>query len=113
MTLRTITPADLYQKITSQEKVVLLDVRAEEKYNDYHIEGTNVESLNVIKSEIFNLDEIKHEGIQSLPKAQEIVVTCTTGNSASKCANILSSQNYDVLVLEGGITAWKEYLQSK
>ncbi|HLQ97547.1 MAG TPA: rhodanese-like domain-containing protein, partial [Candidatus Dormibacteraeota bacterium] len=32
--------------------------------------------------------------------------TCTTGNSAGKCADILEDKGYQVTVLEGGITAW-------
>lgn len=113
MTLKTITSEELYQKILAREKVLLLDVRAEEKYNDFHIEGTGIESLNIHKSEFFKLEGNSNAMIEALPKDQEMVVTCTTGNSASKCASILSEHHYDVLVLEGGMTAWKNYLQTK
>lgn len=113
MTFKTITSEELYQKILAREKVLLLDVRAEEKYNDFHIEGTGIESLNIHKSEIFKLEGNSNAMIEALPKKQEMVVTCTTGNSATKCASILSEHHYDVLVLEGGMTAWKNYLQTK
>ena len=39
---------------------------------------------------------------------KEIIVTCTTGNSAKKCATILEEKGYQVTVLEGGLMAWKE-----
>ncbi|MEH7380967.1 rhodanese-like domain-containing protein [Bacillus sp. JJ1533] len=113
MPLKKITPEELYQKMNEKEKVVLLDVRAEDKYNDFHIEGPNIESQNIHKTEFFKLEEDKNEMIDSLPKEKEIVVTCTTGNSATKCANILSEHEYKVAVLEGGITAWKEYLKTR
>ncbi|THE13048.1 rhodanese-like domain-containing protein [Bacillus timonensis] len=109
MPLKKITPEELYQKMNEQEKVVLLDVRAEDKYNDFHIEGPTIESQNLYKAEILN----NGKAIDSLPKNKEIIVTCTTGNSATKCANILSEHEYNVAVLEGGITAWKEYLKTK
>jgi rhodanese-related sulfurtransferase len=48
-----------------------------------------------------------------LPKDKEIIVTCTTGNSATRCATILSEKDYHVVVLEGGITAWKNYVETK
>lgn len=112
MPLKKITPEELIQKMNELEKVVLLDVRAEDKYNDFHIEGPKIESQNIHKAEIFKLEENKG-AIDSLPKDQEIIVTCTTGNSATKCANILSNQEYNVSVLEGGITAWKEFLKTK
>ena len=113
LTVKTITPEELFQKMNAQEKLVVLDVRAEEKYNDFHIEGSKIESLNINKADIFKLEENNQEDIHSLPKDKEIIVTCTTGNSATKCGNILSERDYDVVVLEGGITAWKEYLKTK
>lgn len=111
MTIK-ITPEELFQKMNKGEKVVLLDVRAEEKYNDYHIEGEQIESLNINKSEIFALETNDEKSIESLPKQEQIIVTCTTGNSATKCANILSKKDYNVVVLEGGVTAWKAYLKT-
>ncbi len=113
MPLKKITPEELFQKMRTQEKVTLLDIRAEDKYNEFHIEGPTIENQNIHKTDIFKLNEDKNDSIDSLPKDNEIIVTCTTGNSATKCANILSSQEYEVAVLEGGITAWKEYLKIK
>ncbi|SOC39871.1 rhodanese-like domain-containing protein [Ureibacillus acetophenoni] len=107
--MKTITPEELYQKLKSKENLVILDVRAEEKYNHYHIEASGITNLNINKTEIFNLEENDREEINNLPKDRAIIVTCTTGNSATKCANILAERDYDVVVLQGGITAWKEY----
>lgn len=107
-----ITPEKLLQKMNEGEKLILLDVRAEEKYNDYHIEGKHIESLNINKSKIFALETNDENSVKSLPKNEQIIVTCTTGNSATKCANILAKKEYDVVVLEGGVTAWKEYLKT-
>jgi rhodanese-related sulfurtransferase len=105
--LKIISPKELQERIQGEAKVVLLDVRAEEKYNEYHIEDSQVVSLNIPKTMIFDL-----KGGSTLPqltKEQPIVVTCTTGNSATKCADILDGLGYQVEVLEGGISAWKEY----
>lgn len=108
LSLKKITAEDFYNKL-KKEKFLLLDVRAEEKYNDYHIVDSNVENLNINKKEIFKLEDAPSMDL-TLPKNREIVVTCTTGNSATKCASILSNLDYDVVVLEGGITAWKKYV---
>ena len=81
--------------------------RAEEKYNEYHIEDSQVLSLNIPKMLIFDLKE--GDDLTQISKGQPIVVTCTTGNSATKCADILDGLGYQVEVLEGGLTAWKEY----
>lgn len=110
--LKTITPAELDSRLRNNEKIFLLDVRAEEKYDDYHIEDSNLEGINIPKTQIFETAGTK-EAKDSLPTKREIIVSCTTGNSAAKCAKILSEQAYDVIVLEGGITAWKDYLNKK
>lgn len=113
MTVKKITPEELFQKMENQENILLLDVRAEEKYNDFHIKSSSIKNLNIYKSDIFKLEDNNEEVIHSLPKDKEIIVTCTTGNSATKCANILSGREYNVVILDGGITAWKEYINTK
>ncbi|PAE41308.1 rhodanese-like domain-containing protein [Bacillus sp. 7884-1] len=107
MTLKTITPKELHERIIGEDQIILLDVRAVEKYKELHIEEPHVVSLNIPKTEIFNLEE--DLVLSQLPKDRPVVVTCTTGNSAAKCAKILDGLGYQVEVLEGGLTAWKEY----
>src|SRR5690625_1752237 len=105
---RKISSESLFKKLENLEDILLVDVRAEEKYNEYHIKSSSIEYLNIPKVNIFKLEEQENSTV-SLPKDKEIIVTCTTGNSATKCANILSEQGYNVKVLDGGITAWKEF----
>jgi rhodanese-related sulfurtransferase len=107
--MKTISPIELDAKIQKGKDVLILDVRSADKYESYYINEENVISLNIEKSIIFSLNDDNVEQISSLPKNQELVITCTTGNSARKCAEILSEKNYNVTVLEGGITAWKEF----
>jgi rhodanese-related sulfurtransferase len=110
MTIKKISPKELHERMEKKEKMLLLDVRAEEKFNEFHIEEPEAETRNIPKNNIFEMDVRGSE--VSLPKGEEIIVTCTTGNSAAKCAAILSEKDYNVLVLEGGITAWKEYVKN-
>lgn len=107
--MRTITPEELQRKIETNDDVVILDVRSAEKYNHDHINEKNVQSINIEKTNIFDLEEAGLEKIAGLPKQKEIIVTCTTGNSARKCSEILSDKGYNVTLLTGGITAWKEF----
>ena len=57
LTLKKISPKELHERMQGEEKVLLLDVRAEEKYNEYHIEDSQVLCLNIPKTVIFNLEE--------------------------------------------------------
>ncbi|KAB2330240.1 rhodanese-like domain-containing protein [Cytobacillus depressus] len=100
---------ELNEKIKKNEDVLILDVRSAEKYESYNINEQNVTSLNIEKTTIFSLNDNNMDQISSLPKNKELIITCTTGNSARKCAEILSEKNYNVMLLEGGITAWKEF----
>ncbi|WP_369823602.1 ASCH domain-containing protein [Sporosarcina sp. P7] len=111
--VKMITAEELFRKIQTEQALVLVDVRAEDKYNQFHIEANTVEDINVPKTEIYMLDDEVENVLPQLPKNREMIITCTTGNSATKCANILSSRDYDVTVLEGGITAWKEYISKE
>ncbi len=110
--LHTIKPEDLLNRMKTNDSLYILDVRNEEKFQEYHIEGKNIEMIHIPKLKILHVDDEGHEAISGLPKNKEIIVTCTTGNSASKCVSILSKNGYQVTLLEGGITAWKECIQS-
>jgi rhodanese-related sulfurtransferase len=103
---RNISPQQLYERMQRGENLVLLDVRSEEKYREFHINEPGFEVINIPKTIIF---EDKHV---ELPNEVDIIVTCTTGNSASKCSDILSEQNYRTFVLEGGMTGWKKFLDA-
>lgn len=108
MTIKRIKAKELHERMKGGDKLVLLDVRAEEKYHEFHIDG----SRNIPKTTIFDLDGDESDTQLSLPKASEIIITCTTGNSAAKCAAILDTRDYQVTVLDGGLTAWKAYMSS-
>ncbi|GKV65314.1 MULTISPECIES: ASCH domain-containing protein [Sporosarcina] len=113
MTINRITPEELYSKMNAQEELVLVDVRAAEKYNDFHISGSSIKGMNIPKTEIFKIEDGTEHNISEMPRNKELIITCTTGNSAAKCASILSEKEYDVVLLEGGITAWQEYLSNE
>lgn len=105
--MKKITVAQLENKLT-ETNVNILDVRAKDKYENQHITHPNAKSTNIPKTNIFNMNESGFSLPESFSKNEEIVVTCTTGNSATKCATILSEQGYNVSVLDGGITSWNK-----
>ncbi|MGE6257174.1 rhodanese-like domain-containing protein [Heyndrickxia sporothermodurans] len=105
MEINRITPEQLNKRLTKDKELFLLDVRSEDKYSEYHMDGAN----HLPKTIIFEA-ETSNKPINSLiPKDKEIIITCTTGNSAMKCAKILAERKYHVTVLDGGINAWKDF----
>lgn len=109
--MKSITPKELHKKIDQGAELLILDVRAEEKFAREHIVGNNIHSINIPKSLILNQELGYSESIAKLPKNKEIIITCTTGNSAKKCAAILSDEKLNIIILEGGLSGWKEYLE--
>lgn len=107
--IKKITPKQLDEIRKRNDNLFVLDVRAQEKFMNDHIE----DSYNIPKTSIFNFEESEDNIKEVLSKSEKIIVTCTTGNSAMKCAKILAEHDYNVQVLEGGLTAWKEYLEGK
>ncbi|MBS4207392.1 rhodanese-like domain-containing protein [Bacillus sp. FJAT-50079] len=100
--MKTILAKELRAKMEKSRDICILDVRAKEKFEKEHIKNENIETLNIPKHMIFENQPI------ALPDDKEIIITCTTGNSARKCAEILEEKGYAVTLLEGGMTAWKE-----
>ena len=103
--MANISAKRLKEKL-DDHKVCVLDVRAAEKFALNHITHHNTDMINIPKQRIFDIADNDKPIDLPFSKETEIVITCTTGNSAGKCADILEDKGYQVTVLEGGITAW-------
>ncbi|WP_421385139.1 MBL fold metallo-hydrolase [Bacillus salacetis] len=110
MTVSFISPRELVRKVLSKQKVFIVDVRNTDAFDDWKIEGRNVDIINAPFS------EIREKGIEpfleKLPKNQEIHVICAKGNSSKKAAEAIDKAGYtDVYSVEGGMSAWSEHLE--
>jgi rhodanese-related sulfurtransferase len=76
----------------------LLDVRQPEEWNEYHVPGTTLIPLGELQSRV---DE--------LPKDQEIVVVCRSGNRSQQGRDILLNAGFDqVTSMAGGVSSWRD-----
>lgn len=73
-----------------------------------HLQHENADTLNVPKTTIFDSEQTEEQLDVPFSKDTDVVITCTTGNSATRCAHILADKGYNVRVLEGGMTAWNQ-----
>lgn len=105
--MKTITVKQLKKRL-QEKSIKVLDVRTKEKFEKGRLVHKRAENINVFKEEIFKL-EIEPEAKVNIPftRSEEVVVTCTTGNSAKRCSKILSDLGYNVLFLEGGMKNWQ------
>lgn len=89
-----ITTAQAYEKY--QAGVLLLDVREQDEWDAGHIPNTTHIPLGELSSRV---DE--------LPKDQEIVVVCRSGNRSAEGRDILLQNGFtNVTSMAGGVSDW-------
>ena len=89
-----ITPAQAYAKF--QQGAFFLDVRSQEEWDQFHING----------STLIPLDQL-HNRLGELPKDQDIVVVCLSGHRSQSGVTILQQAGFkQVSCLSGGLQAW-------
>lgn len=107
MKKKTMKPKEFITRLNQGEKFFALDVRSIEKIEAFQLKHGNLTTTNIEKG-LFLDGTIESEHLDALPIDQEIVVICTTGNSAAKVAETLQEKGYDVTVLKGGIQSYLE-----
>ncbi|MBB6453141.1 glyoxylase-like metal-dependent hydrolase (beta-lactamase superfamily II) [Salirhabdus euzebyi] len=108
MTTRAVTSKELTRKIFNKEDLFILDVRNENDFNDWKIEGEKINYFNIPYFEL--LDGV--EGIlDKLPLNQEILVVCAKEGSSVMIAEMLSEAGLTASFLQGGMKAWSEHLE--
>jgi glyoxylase-like metal-dependent hydrolase (beta-lactamase superfamily II) len=106
--LKALTAKEVFEKILSKEKLFILDVRNEDAYADWKIEGENVTSINIPYFEM--LDGVE-EAMKKLPKDQPVLVVCAKeGSSEFVAQQLMEAGRTDVYHLYGGMKTWSEYL---
>lgn len=109
MSMEPLTIQTLVEKIINKEELFLLDVRKEEDYEDWAVEGETVRSMNVPFSELENgIEDVKNQ----LPNDKNIYVMCAKGVSSQKAVTLLEDAGVsDITYVKGGMTAWSEHLE--
>jgi rhodanese-related sulfurtransferase len=97
----TTPPAEIsvdeaYQKY--EQGVYFLDVREPDEWLEYHVPNTTQIPLGELASHV---DEV--------PKDQEIVVVCRSGNRSQQGSEILRNAGFtQVTSIAGGLNAWQD-----
>ena len=92
-------PADIntamgYQKF--EEGAFLLDVRTEEEWEEYHIDGATMIVLDQLESRV-----------NEVPFDQEVIIICNSGNRSIVARDILLAAGHtSVSSILGGIQGW-------
>lgn len=108
MTVTAWTAAKVARKVIENKELFILDVRNEDAFKDWKIEGHKFDYLNIPYFEL--LDGVE-EILPQIPKNQEVLVVCAKEGSSIMVAEMLSDAGLDVGYLEGGMKSWSMYLE--
>ncbi|PGT80514.1 MBL fold metallo-hydrolase [Bacillus sp. AFS040349] len=109
MTVKSISVKELTRKVIVNEDLFILDVRNTDDFDDWKIEGKNVEIIN---KPYFDLMESIDSIMEKLPKGDPIYVICAKGGSSEFVGEQIVEAGYDnVYSVEGGMKAWSEHLE--
>lgn len=112
------SPAELYRHLNDDSRFTILDVRNQEEFDAWKIEGKNpIETINVPYFDFLEL-ESEDEDIaaavartlpdqlqDSLPRSGQILAVCAKGDTSMYVAEGLRRLGYQALNLEGGMLA--------
>ncbi|MBX5437621.1 MAG: MBL fold metallo-hydrolase [Alicyclobacillaceae bacterium] len=107
--MRRRSPNEVFEGILRGNPLFILDVRNEEEYADWRIEGSAVTSVNI---PYFDLLDGVEPALERIPDGQPVLVVCAKeGSSVYVAERLLEAGASDVAVLAGGMQAWSEALR--
>lgn len=108
MSVKSMTASEIAKKVVRKEAFFILDVRNEDAFADWKIEGENIQYLN---TPYFDLLDGVEELVKQLPTDQDVVVVCAKEASSLMIAEMIAEEGYDVHYLAGGMKSWSEHLE--
>lgn len=98
MGYKNLSSSELQNWIKNNKKMLLLDIRTEEEFEEVHIEH----SVNIpLQDLLYNIDELQEYN------DRDIVVYCRSGHRSITACNLLSMEGFNKLYnLEDGIQGY-------
>jgi len=95
-----LTVQELKTRLDRGDKLIVLDVRGDDEWDEGHIEG----AFHIYVGHL-------EERLDELPVDQPIAVICSVGNRASLGASILRRGGFrEVYIVLGGMLAWEKLI---
>lgn len=108
MTVKAWTAAQVARKVIENKELFILDVRNEDAFKDWKIEGHKFDYLNIPYFDLLDgVDEI----LPQIPTDKDVLVVCAKEGSSIMVAEMLADAGREVGYLEGGMKSWSMYLE--
>ena len=108
----SIAPETLKDRIDAGESVTLLDARPSSDYEEWRVDGENVDSINVPYFHFLD-EEIDEDVLDSIPDDEHVTVLCAKGGASEYVAGALADRGYDVDHLEDGMNGWASIYEAR
>lgn len=103
---------ELFDWLTAQEDIVVVDVRNRKEFDKFKIEAPY--PFKMFNIPYFDFMEFEAESIDQLPHGSRIRIVCSKENSAKYVADIVHKNGFtDVGYLRSGINTWGNLLVPK
>lgn len=107
--LNMMTAEQLAKIVTKKEALFILDVRNQSDFQDWKIEGENIDILNI---PYFDLIDSIDQALAQIPDNKKLLVVCAKeGSSLFVAEQIAETGRENVFYLQGGMKAWSEHLE--
>lgn len=97
---KEITATELKNLLKSEQKILIVDVRSKEEYEEVHIDGAYLMELPKFNQETL---EQKCASIENL---QSVIFYCKAGFRSKSAIQHLENFAYETYNLQGGISSW-------
>jgi len=109
MSLSEMTVDQLAKKVLSNERLFILDVRNQDVFKDWKVEGKSIEIVN---KPYVDLIEGVEDIVGELPQSEAIVVVCAKEHSSKFVGDMLVEAGFEeVFYLKGGMKRWSDHLE--
>lgn len=104
MSNTSFDPAEVARRIDEGEELFVLDVRNEDDYEEWRIDG----SRNIpVYDELLEHDySTLGDRLDELPKDTEIAIVCVAGITSARAAEFLRDHGFDAESVEDGMNGW-------
>jgi glyoxylase-like metal-dependent hydrolase (beta-lactamase superfamily II) len=98
-----ISAGELNDRLMSGEAPLVLDIRHEDEFQEWHIPGSeNIPVYDALKSDSASAAE----ALDTLPTDPEIVTVCAVGGVSQTATDTLQDLGYDAKTLVDGMAGW-------
>ena len=105
-----ISATELKKRLDANKIEFMLDLRNEDEFKSWRIEGrTDFPQLNIAQEDFVGEEE-RHK--DKFPKDKQILVVCAHGDSSTYTAELLKGFGLNATSLSGGMDAWSDFYET-